>query len=81
MIPPCDPEKFPEETRKDPGLSKQCQKATNMMAHVHQEKQCDKLRDELLDAPTTFHDVPFHDVISKNTPVNAMRKEAERMLS
>ena len=80
LIPPCCQEKVSETTKGDPVLNEQCQKATNVMVHDHQEQQHDAPRDEPLSAPGKFHDIPLHEAISENTPVNAMRKEAERVL-
>ena len=51
-----------------------------MNVFTHQEDLCDELRDELQNVPEMFHDIPFHEMISKNTPANAMGKDAERML-
>lgn len=66
--------------KSDPDFARQCQQATLYHIFLWQENEYAKLRDQLHQVPPEFHDLPFHEYIHRNTPVNAIRATTERLL-
>mmetsp|Transcript_17708 Transcript_17708/g.26863 ORF Transcript_17708/g.26863 Transcript_17708/m.26863 type:complete len:171 (-) Transcript_17708:2999-3511(-) len=51
-----------------------------MAVHEFQEEMSQELRESMKELPKIFHKLPFHEWIQKNTPVNKIRAETERLL-
>ena len=80
LLPPFVDEKIEVIKTNDPEFAAACKRATLYNVFIHQEKEYVKLRQQFKELPTMYHSVPFHEYIHKYTPVNAIRKETERLL-
>lgn len=80
LILPTSNKKIKEKKRDDPEFEEACKRATLFNIFAHQEKEYEKLRKEFETLPTMFHSIPFHELIQKYTPVQAIRRETERLL-
>ena len=79
LIPP-PPNNPAAEFVHDEDFEVDCQRATVMAIHACQEEMCAELRERMKDLPRMFHELPFHECVHENTPVNKMRAETERLL-
>ena len=62
---------------EDPEFAQCCHEATVFNIHQHQERELQKLRDELKSVPVPYHGLPYHEMIQKNTPVNTIQQQTE----
>ena len=89
LIPPDLPADHPNATPStsseaakaaDPEFKAACERATIQAIYAHQEREYATLRDNLEAVPLMYHDVPFHEFIQQNTPVDTIQVETERLL-
>ena len=89
LIPPDLPTDHPEATpanscakalADDPEFAAACERATIQNIYTWQEEEYAELRDNLRTVPRMYHDLPFHEYIQKNTPVDTIRTDTERLL-
>ena len=65
---------------QDADFADECDRAAAYSVFLHQEADYEKLRDNLAVVPKSLHDIPFHEYIHRNTPVNSLRTQTSRML-
>ena len=65
---------------EDPEFKAECERATILAIHSYQEMEYSKLRSELYSVPQNLHQLPFHEYIQKNTPVDSIKTSTERLL-
>lgn len=80
LIPPHSTTCITKNASTDPNFIKDCERATLFHVYAYQENEYAKLRDELQHLPLHLHSLPFHEYIQRNTPVNAIKRETERLL-
>ena len=57
-----------------------CEQAIICAIHLHQTAEYAKLSDEMKHLPCSFHHLPFHEYIQRNTPIHSLKAATERML-
>ena len=65
---------------QDPDFADECKRAAAYSVFLHQEADYERLRDNLSMVPLSLHNIPFHEYIHWNTPVNSLRTQTARML-
>lgn len=80
LIPPCTEASVKALLVEDDDFRLACEQATLCHIFAHQEQEYAKLREDLKQLPMLYQDLPYHEYIHHNTPVNAIREETQRML-
>lgn len=80
LIPPFTGNSVSDLAAKDPTFIQDCERTALFHIHSYQEHQYALLRNEFDSLPVGLHSLPFHEYIQHNTPVNALRRETERLL-
>ena len=65
---------------EDPEFRDAVERATIFYIHSWQEDAYARIRAELSVLPISMHQLPFHEHIAQNTPVNAIKQATERLL-
>lgn len=66
--------------KKDNKFKKSCDLKIMQLVYGHQQKEHIKLMNELQRVSVEYHNLPFHNCISNNTPVHALKTQAHEML-